>query len=98
MYDCDDRSEISSATRQTSTERFKVILSEQLQANERLELDNEKKTIQIRKMLALLKSRRLLTQTKTCRLPSWLMPPRGNSMVAIARRELLLMPKRESER
>lgn len=57
MHDCEETSDASSVTRQQPADRFKAILGEQLQANERLELDNEKKTIQIRKMLALLKSR-----------------------------------------
>jgi hypothetical protein len=50
------QSQLSGYTGHTSTERFKAMLGEQLQINEKLEIENEKKSIQIRKMLSLLKS------------------------------------------
>ena len=51
------QSQISGDTKKSHSGRFKTILSEQLQINEKLEIENEKKSIQIRKMLSLLKSR-----------------------------------------
>jgi hypothetical protein len=50
-----------------ATERLRLMLSEQVQANEKLEVDNEKKSIQIRKLLSLLKSTTALCQAKTSR-------------------------------
>lgn len=47
-----------------TTERLRLMLSEQVQVNEKLEVENEKKSIQIRKLLNLLKSKRFLTPGK----------------------------------
>lgn len=57
----------SQNSRGRTADRLRIILSEQLQTNEKLEVENEKKSIQIRKLLNLLKSTSALLQTKISR-------------------------------
>jgi hypothetical protein len=51
-----DKSVVSAFTEHSNRDRFKVVLGEQLQINEKLEIENERNKIQLRKLTNLLKS------------------------------------------
>jgi hypothetical protein len=56
MEESEEKSLDGSASQGTSSDRMKILLGEQIRMNEKLELDNETKAIQIKKMLRLLQS------------------------------------------
>ena len=60
-----ERSVLSGATDLSCRDKFRSVLGEQLQINEKLEIENERNKIQLRKLTNLLKSRQELPKTKT---------------------------------